>query len=151
MKLIRCLVIALCLGVFAPVQQAYAGGEVTASVFPRNLSAEELAKMVYEAAKADPANAALIFADAVASRDSWTRGELMLLSDALLLAVPSMSPGDIPSLIGGSNVKPEDVQSVVEQLGRNEGTSPGYAIEALPPDVPVYPVIPTPDPVSGLR
>lgn len=150
MKLIPCLVFVLCLGGLVPMQHAYAGGEKTASVFPRNLSAEEIAKMVYEAAKKDPQNAALIFADAVASRDSWTRGELMLLSDALLLAVPSMSPGDIPSLVG-SNVKPEDVQSVVEQLERNDGASPGHVIEALPPDVPVYPVIPSPGPVSGLR
>ena len=150
MKLIPCLVFVLCLGGLVPMQYAYAGGEKTASVFPRNLSVEEIAKMVYEAAKKDPQNAALIFADAVASRDSWTRGELMLLSDALLLAVPSMSPGDIPSLVG-SNVKPEDVQSVVEQLERNDGASPGHVIEALPPDVPVYPVIPSPGPVSGLR
>ena len=143
--------IVFCLGVFAPVQQAYAGGEKTASVFPRNLSAEEVAKMVYEAAKMDPENAAMIFADAIASRDSWTRGEFMLVSDALLLAVPSLSPSDIPSLVGGSNVKPEDVQSVVDQLGRNEGASPGHVIQALPPNVPVYPVVPTPGPVSGLR
>lgn len=107
--------------------------------------------MVYETAKKDPSNASVIFAEAIASRDSWTRRELMLLSEALLLAVPSMSPGDIPSLIIGSNVKPEDVQSVVEQLERNDGASPEHVIQALPPDVPVYPVLPTPGPVSGLR
>lgn len=151
MKVLRCLAIVLCLGVFAPVQQVYAGGEKTGSVFPRNLSVEEIAKMVYEAAKADPANAALIFMDALASRDSWSRAEFMLLSDALLLAVPSMTPGDIPSLVGGTNVKPEDVQSVVGQLEMNDGIAPGNAIQALPPDVPVYPVLPSPGPVSGLR
>lgn len=151
MKVLRCLAIVLCLGVFSPVQQVYAGGEKTGSVFPRNLSVEEIAKMVYEAAKADPANAALIFMDALASRDSWTRGELMLLSDALLLAVPSMTPGDIPSLTGGANIKPEDVQSVVDQLERNDGASPDHVIEALPPNVPVYPVVPSPEPASRLR
>lgn len=149
--MLRILAVALCLGALMSMEAVYAGDAKTGSVFPRNLSTEELAKMVYEAAKADPANAAVVFMDAIASRDSWTRGELMLLSDALLLAVPSMSPGDLPSLIVGTNVKPEDVQSVVEQLGRNDGASPGHVNEALPPDVPVYPVIPTPDPVSGLR
>lgn len=134
-----------------PLPRVYAGSAKAGAVFPRNLSVEELAKMVYEAAKKDPSNASVIFAEAIASRDSWTRGELMLLGEALLLAVPSMNPSDIPSLIIGSNVKPEDVQSVVEQLERNDGASPGHVIQALPPDVPVYPVLPTPGPVSGLR
>ena len=134
-----------------PLPRVYAGSATAGAVFPRNLSVEELAKMVYETAKKDPSSASVIFAEAIASRDSWTRGELMLLSEALLLAVPSMNPSDIPSLIIGSNVKPEDVQSVVEQLERNDGGSPGHVIQALPPDVPVYPVLPTPGPVSGLR
>lgn len=151
MKLLRILAVALCFGALMPMEAVYAGDAKTGSVFPRNLSVEELAKMVYEAAKADPANAAIIFMDAIASRDAWTRSELLLLSDALLLAVPSMSPGDIPSLIVDSNIKPEDMQSVVGQLERNDGASPGHVIDALPPDVPVYPVVPTPGPVSGLR
>lgn len=151
MKLLRCFAIAFCLGVFATPPVVYAGGEKTGSVFPRNLSVEEIAKMVYEAAKKDPENAALIFSDAISSRDSWTRGELMLVSEALMLAAPTMSPGDIASLIVNPGVKPEDVQSVIEQLERNDGASPGHVIEALPPDVPVYPLIPSPDPVSGLR
>lgn len=140
-----------CLGVFAPLSQVYAGTSKVSAVYPRNLSVEELARMVYEAAKNDPASAPVIFAAAIASRDSWTRAELLLLSESLLLAVPSITPGDLPSLIGGTNVKPEDIQSVVEQLNRNDGASPGHVIQALPPDVPVYPVLPTPGPVSGLR
>ncbi len=151
MKLLRFIAIMFCLGAFAPLTQVYAGTTKAGAVFPRNLSVEELAKMVYEAAKKDPSNAPVIFAEAIASRDSWTRGELVLVSEALLLAVPSMTPGDIPSLIIGSNVKPEDVQSVVEQLERNDGGTPGHVIEALPPDLPVYPVLPSPGPVSGLR
>lgn len=151
MKVLRCLAIVFCLGVFGPLPQVYAGAEKAGAVFPRNLSVEELAKMVYEAAKKDSANAPLVFMDALSSRDSWTRSELLLLSDALLLAVPSLTPGDIPSLVVGSNVKPGDVQYVVEQLSRNDGGSPYHVIQALPPDVPVYPVIPSPGPVSGLR
>ena len=101
MKLLRIIAIMFCLGAFAPLSQVYAGTTKASSVSPRNLSVEELAKMVYEAAKKDPSNAPMIFAEAIASRDSWTRGELLLVSEALLMAVPSMTPGDIPSLIIG--------------------------------------------------
>ena len=148
MKLLRILAVALCLGALMPVETVYAGDAKTGSVFPRNLSVEELAKMVYEAAKNDPANAAIIFMDAVASRDSWTAAELRLVVDSLLIAVPDLPPSEVTSLM--TNVPEEVVQQVTGSIN-NVTSLPQSPSVPMPPETPVYPVVPSPDEVSGVR
>ncbi len=152
MRLIPLLICALCLGAFLPIQPVYAGGAKSGSVFPRNLSVEEIAKMVYEAAKNDPANAAIIFMDALASRDSWTAPELSLLVDSLLIAVPDMPVSELPSIIvDGANVSQDVIQQVTEHVNAEVSGPPSPVIQPVLPTVPVYPVVPSPDDVSGVK
>lgn len=152
MRLFSLLALALCLGILLPVQPVYAGGAKSGSVFPRNLSVEEIAKMVYEAAKNDPANAAVIFMDALASRDSWTAPELSLLVDSLLIAVPDMPVSELPSIIvDGTNISQDVIQQVTEHINSEVIVPQNPVIEPQPPTVPVYPVVPSPDEVSGVK
>ncbi len=148
MKLLRILTLALGLAALLPVQNAYAGGTKSASVFPRNLSVEEIAKMVYEAAKNDPANAAVIFLDALTSRDSWTAAELNFVIDALMIAVPDMPTNEIISLLDDGGVPANVIDGVRADAAVVPSTAP---VPAVPPSVPVYPVIPSPDDVSGVN
>ena len=148
MKLLRIIAVALCLGALLPVESVYAGDAKTGSVFPRNLSVEELSRMVYEAAKNDPANAAIIFMDAVSSRDSWTSSELRMVIDALMIAVPEMPVAEISSLL--TDV-PESVAQQVTEGINNVTSLPDVPSAALPVETPVYPVIPTPEEASGVR
>ena len=112
--------------------------------------------MVYEAAKSDPANAAVVFMDALSSRDSWSAAELRVVAGALLLAAPDMAPTDLVSLLGGANISEPVLEQITTEL-QNTNTflqdvvadvRPG---DARPADVPVYPVIPSPDEASGVR
>ena len=152
MRLVPLLICALCLGAFLPIQPVYAGGAKSGSVFPRNLSVEEIAKMVYEAAKNDPANAAINFMDALASRDSWTAPELSLLVDSLLIAVPDMPVSELPSIIvDGANVSQDVIQQVTEHVNAEVSGPPSPVIQPVLPTVPVYPVVPSPDDVSGVK
>ena len=151
MKLLRYIALVLCFGVLAPMQQAYAGSPKAGSIFPAGLSVERVAAMLYEAAKKDPENAPLLLMDAINSRASWTVSELQLVTEALLLAVPSLTVGDLISIFGNTSVPENVVQGVVEQIKRNDGASPNHLIEALPPLTPMFPLIPTPGPVSGMK
>lgn len=148
MKLLRILTLALGLAALLPMQNAYAGGTKSASVFPRNLSVEEIAKMVYEAAKNDPANAAVIFLDALTSRDSWTAAELNFVIDALMIAVPDMPTNEIISLLDDGGVAANVIEDVRVDAAVVPSTAP---VPVAPPSVPVYPVIPSPDDVSGVN
>ncbi len=152
MRLFSLLAFVFCLGTLLPVQFAYAGGAKSGSVFPRNLSVEEIAKMVYEAAKNDPANAAVIFMDALASRDGWTAPELKLLVDSLLIAVPDMPVSELPSIIvDGTNIPQDVIQQVTEQINSESVVPQSPVIEPQLPTVPVYPVVPSPDEVSDVK
>lgn len=151
MKLFRILLLVLCFGAVLPMQQSFAGGAKSASVFPRNLSVEELAKMVYEAAKNDPANAAIIFMDALASRDTWSAVELRFVVDALLVAVPDMPVAELPSIIGGVDLSDELIQQVVEQVSSESALPQSPVVEPQAPSLPVYPVVPSPDDISGVK
>lgn len=151
MNIIRFAALALCLGAVLPSESVYAGDAKSGSVFPRNLSVEEIARMVYEAAKNDPANAAVVFMDALSSRDSWSAAELRVVAGALLLAVPDMPPTDVVSLLGGANVSESVVEQITAELQDSSILPQDTVIEVRPADVPVYPVIPSPDEASGVR
>lgn len=151
MKLFKLLPLIALFATLAPIPQVYAGEEKAGSVFPRNLSVEEIARMVYEAAKKDPENAPLIYLDALNSRDSWKKSELQFVTEALLMAVPSLAMGDLLSVLGQTSIPKETVDAVAGQINRNDGVSPDHVIQALPPNVPIFPMVPTPGPVSGAR
>lgn len=151
MKLLRLIALGFAVAVLPVAQVVYAGGAKSGSVFPRNLSVEELARMVYEAAKNDPTNAAVIFMDALASRDSWTAAELNFVIDALMIAVPDMPASELTSLIVGDNIPKNVAQQVVDRLESDLYSPENPVIEAKPVDVPIYPVVPTPDSVSGVK
>lgn len=141
----------VCLGAVISVQPVHAGGDREAYVTTRNLSVEELAKIVYEAAKKDSSNAALVFMDALRSRDTWSVSELKFVTDALLLAVPEMATGDLLSLFGNAEIPQNVIDETMKLVTRDYSATVDHVIEALPPDIPSYPIVPTPPPVSGVR
>ena len=151
MKLFKLLPLMALFAVLAPIPQVYAGAEKAGSVFPRNLSVEEIARMVYDAAKKDPENAALIYLDALNSRDSWTKSEMQFVTEALLLAVPSLATTDLKSIVGQTTIPQSVTDAVFSQINRNDGISPDHVINAIPPNVPIFPLLPSPNPVSGAR
>ena len=151
MKLHKLLPLMALIATLTPIPQVYAGVEKAGSVFPRNLSVEEIARMVYESAQKDPENAPLIYLDALNSRDSWTKSELQFVTEALLLAVPSLSTGDLTSIMAQTSIPKETVDAALSQINRNDGASPDHVIQSLKPNIPIFPMVPTPGPVSGAR
>lgn len=130
---------------------AYAGGKggKAGMVFPKHLTAEQIAQMIYEAAQRDPENAAVIYMEAISSRTDWTVPELVLISNALLIGNPNLTPSDLGTVMENGGVNPSDVEDVVNRLEDPDGPPPVGPVPTAPPAS--YPVVPTPPHVSGVN